>query len=44
MSLVDYASAVRRRPVNWRRFSLQPGLWLAWLVMTVAVLMDSPLL
>lgn len=39
MSLVDYASAVRRRPVNWRRFSLQPGLWLAWLVMTVAVLM-----
>ena len=40
MSLVDYASAVRRRPVNWRRFSLQPGLWLAWLVMTVAVLMS----
>ncbi len=39
MSLVDYASAVRRRPVSWRRFSLQPGLWLAWLVMTVAVLM-----
>ncbi|HCD5782463.1 ABC transporter permease [Klebsiella aerogenes] len=39
MSLVDYASAARRRPVNWRRFSLQPGLWLAWLVMTVAVLM-----
>lgn len=39
MSLVDYASAVRRRPVNWRRFSLQPGLWLAWLVMTVVVLM-----
>ena len=39
MSLVDYASAVRRRPVNWRRFSLKPGLWLAWLVMTVAVLM-----
>ncbi|ENY2584904.1 ABC transporter permease [Klebsiella aerogenes] len=39
MSLVDYASAVRRRPVNWRRFSLQPGLWLAWVVMTVAVLM-----
>lgn len=39
MSLVDYASAVRPRPVNWRRFSLQPGLWLAWLVMTVAVLM-----
>lgn len=39
MSLVDYASAVRRRPVNWRRFSLQSGLWLAWLVMTVAVLM-----
>ncbi|WP_427168736.1 ABC transporter permease [Klebsiella aerogenes] len=39
MSLVDYASAVRRRPVNWRHFSLQPGLWLAWLVMTVAVLM-----
>lgn len=39
MSLVDYASAVQRRPVNWRRFSLQPGLWLAWLVMTVAVLM-----
>ncbi|HBT3290277.1 TPA: ABC transporter permease [Klebsiella aerogenes] len=39
MSLVDYASALRRRPVNWRRFSLQPGLWLAWLVMTVAVLM-----
>ena len=39
MSLVDYASAVRRRPVNWRRFSLQPGLWLSWLVMTVAVLM-----
>lgn len=39
MSLVDYASAVRRHPVNWRSFSLQPGLWLAWLVMTVAVLM-----
>ncbi|MBK0465384.1 ABC transporter permease [Klebsiella aerogenes] len=39
MSLVDYASAVRRRPVNWRRFSLQPGLWLAWSVMTVAILM-----
>lgn len=39
MSLVDYASAVRRRPVNWRRFSFQPGLWLAWSVMTVAVLM-----
>ena len=39
MSLVDYASAVRRRPVNWRRFPLQPGLWLAWSVMTVAILM-----
>ena len=39
MSLVDYASAARRRPVNWRRFSFQPGLWLAWSVMTVAVLM-----
>lgn len=39
MSLVDYASAVRRRPVNWRRFPLQPWLWLAWSVMTVAILM-----
>lgn len=39
MSLVDYATAARRRTTNWRLLRLQPGLLLAWTVMSVAVLM-----
>ena len=39
MSLVDYATAARRRTSNWRTRRVQPGLLLAWAVMIVAALM-----
>ncbi|MBG2638228.1 ABC transporter permease [Klebsiella michiganensis] len=39
MSLVDYATAARRRTSNWRTRCVQPGLLLAWAVMIVAALM-----
>ena len=32
MSLVDYATAARRRTSNWRTRRVQPGLLLAWAV------------
>ena len=38
MSLVDYATAARRRTSNWRTRRVQPGLLLAWAVMIVAAL------
>ncbi|WP_034917978.1 ABC transporter permease [Erwinia sp. 9145] len=38
MSLVDYAAARRTSPASRTRFRrIQPGLWLAWLVIIVAV-------
>jgi peptide/nickel transport system permease protein len=40
MSLVDYAAArlgSRRKP-RWHSVQLQPGLWLAWVVMVLALL------
>uniref|UniRef100_UPI00396A3866 ABC transporter permease n=1 Tax=Klebsiella michiganensis TaxID=1134687 RepID=UPI00396A3866 len=39
MSLVDYATAARRRTSNRRTRRVQPGLLLAWAVMIVAALM-----
>ena len=37
MSLVDYASALRATPAAGRRaLRIQPGLWLAWLVLLLA--------
>ncbi|MEG9539574.1 MAG: ABC transporter permease, partial [Pantoea piersonii] len=37
MSLVDYASARRATPAAGRRaLRIQPGLWLAWLVLLLA--------
>lgn len=39
MSLVDYATAARRRTSNWRTRRVQPGLLLAWAVMIAAALM-----
>ena len=39
MSLVDYATAVRRRAPGRRPLRFQPGLWLAWSIMITALLM-----
>ena len=39
MSLVDYATAVRRRAPGRRPLRFQPGLWLAWSIMIIALLM-----
>ncbi len=39
MSLVDYATAVRRRAPSRRPLRFQPGLWLAWSIMIIALLM-----
>ena len=39
MSLVDYATAVRRRAPGRRPLRFQPGLWLAWSIMFIALLM-----
>ncbi len=33
MSLVDYATAARRRAPGRRPLRFQPGLWLAWSIM-----------
>lgn len=38
MSLVDYAIAARKRVPVWSGFRWQPGLWLAWTVIILAVL------
>ncbi|HFP9327905.1 TPA: ABC transporter permease [Raoultella planticola] len=39
MSLVDYATSVRRRAPGRRPLRFQPGLWLAWSIMIIALLM-----
>ncbi|MFO3741409.1 ABC transporter permease [Raoultella ornithinolytica] len=39
MSLVDYATAARRRAAGRRPLRFQPGLWLAWSIMIAALLM-----
>ena len=39
MSLVDYATAARRRAPGRRTLRFQPGLWLAWSIMIAALLM-----
>ncbi|HHT5705117.1 TPA: ABC transporter permease [Raoultella planticola] len=39
MSLVDYATAARRRAPGRRPLRFQPGLWLAWSIMITALLM-----
>ncbi|WP_434641250.1 ABC transporter permease [Klebsiella sp. I138] len=39
MSLVDYATAVRRRAPARQPLRFQPGLWLAWGIMILALLM-----
>ena len=39
MSLVDYATAARRRAPGRRPLHFQPGLWLAWSIMIAALLM-----
>ncbi|HAT1644364.1 TPA: ABC transporter permease [Raoultella planticola] len=39
MSLVDYATAARRRAPDRRPLRFQPGLWLAWSIMISALLM-----
>lgn len=39
MSLVDYATAARRRAPGRRPLRFQPGLWLAWSIMIAALLM-----
>lgn len=36
MSLVDYATAARKRVPAWRARTWQPGLWLAWAVVALA--------
>jgi hypothetical protein len=41
MSLVDYATAARRRPETGVR-RVQPGLWLAWAVMIAALMAIAP--
>jgi peptide/nickel transport system permease protein len=38
MSLVDYAAAARKRVPGWQGVAWQPGLWLAWAVIILAVL------
>ena len=37
MSLVDYAAAARKRVPGWQGVAWQPGLWLAWAVIILAV-------
>lgn len=37
MSLVDYTAAARKRVPGWQGVTWQPGLWLAWAVIILAV-------
>ena len=37
MSLVDYAAAARKRVPGWQGVAWQPGLWLAWAVIIIAL-------
>ena len=37
MSLVDYAAAARKRVPGWQGVAWQPGLWLAWAVIILAI-------
>ena len=37
MSLVDYAAAARKRVPGWQGVAGQPGLWLAWAVIILAI-------
>lgn len=37
MSLVDYAAAARKRVPAWQGVAWQPGLWLAWAVIVIAI-------
>ena len=37
MSLVDYAAAARKHVPGWQGVAWQPGLWLAWAVIILAI-------